>query len=178
MDAPMTFGELLALSGAEREQYVDHCNEAAKVEQSAWTDADQAQLQRDHPPPVGAIVINRRTGELVGMIPWATRNARVARPSRPGRTRTIRRQAHSSSTSRRGPPDSEDGEPEPPGASPAEVETPEIDPTALLEALARLSVTAMRGERYALDALDLTGDLRDRVAVLEERIVADLRRAP
>lgn len=41
----------------------------------------------------------------------AIRRGPSHRPSRPGRTRTIRRQAHSRSASERGPPAGEDGEP-------------------------------------------------------------------
>jgi hypothetical protein len=55
--------------------------------------------------------------------------------------------------------------------------TPPLDPAEVLAALANLSVAVMRATGHGLDALDLAGDLKDRVAVLEERIVADLRRA-
>ena len=89
----------------------------------ATPDVDQEELQRQHRPPIEALKISRDTGEVVNVVQWTTRRAAGNRASRPGRARTISRQGHSHSSSRRGPPSSgEDGEPgEPPGL-PAEVE--------------------------------------------------------
>jgi hypothetical protein len=72
----------------------------------------------DLPSPIKAIKISRRTGQVVSVVHWTTRRAPMNRPARPGRRRTISRQAHGRSASRRGPPSSGESDEPPPAAQP------------------------------------------------------------
>ena len=78
----------------------------------AQRDAAQEQLQRELPPPIRAIVINRRTGEVVRVI-------RRTPQRRPGRAvSTARRSAGRRSAVKASSTTSRDG-PEPPPPAPA-----------------------------------------------------------